>query len=259
MAPTDSAHRRAPAPDSQPLIGRHAVAAAWANPARRIHALYCTQNAWNQLAPARAAAEAAGLSRPAPTIGHRKMVDSYAPAGTVHQGFALVCDPLPEPEPAAWLAEAGEKADLAVMLDRVTDPQNVGAVLRSAAAFGASALILQGRHSPPVTPALAKAASGAVEYVPILRPVNLARCLESFAEAGWQRLALAGEAPVRLDARPSAAASVLVLGAEDRGVRPGVRAACDALVRLPAGGPVAELNVSAAAAVGLYELARRRA
>jgi 23S rRNA (guanosine2251-2'-O)-methyltransferase len=142
------------------------------------------------------------------------------------------------------------------MLDQVTDPQNVGAILRSAAAFGAKGVILQARHAPALSGALAKAAAGAVDHLPHAEEVNLSRALERLADLGWRAVGLAGEATEALadvlDARPT----VLVMGSEGEGLRRLVAEHCDALARIPMPGGFESLNVSAAAAVALYEASR---
>ena len=175
------------------------------------------------------------------------------PAGAVHQGVALEGAPL---EPLA-LEELAEPAEgLILMLDQVTDPQNVGAIFRSAAALGARGLILQDRHAPPLSGALAKAAAGAVDRLPHARVVNLSRALEQLADLGWRAVGLDGGAEETLEAVLDARPTVLVLGSEGEGLRRLVAEHCDALARIPMPGGFESLNVSAAAAVALYAAAR---
>jgi 23S rRNA (guanosine2251-2'-O)-methyltransferase len=173
------------------------------------------------------------------------------PADAPHQGVVIEVEPLED----VWLDEivagAGDRAVLLV-LDQVTDPHNVGAILRSAAAFGAVGIVTQDRHSPPESGALAKAASGALETTPWVRAVNLARALEEIAEAGFWRIGLTGDADTELKEALGPERVALVLGAEGPGLRPNTREHCDSLARLPITSAVESLNVSNAAAVALY-------
>lgn len=249
-----------PKPAASPLLyGVHAVAAAWLNPERRCRALYVTDSGRDALAEALAAAAAQGLTRPAPTPVDRADLDRRLPTGAVHQGVALDAGPLPELDLDDLLRSVGDQPAFCLLaLDQVTDPHNVGAILRSASAFGALAVIVTDRHAPETTGVLAKAASGALEAVPLVRVVNLARALESLREANVWCIGLdeSGERPLAEIGLTGRVA--LVLGAEGAGLRRLTRERCDALARLPTQGPVGSLNVSNAAAVALYEVARSR-
>jgi 23S rRNA (guanosine2251-2'-O)-methyltransferase len=258
----DQAPGRSGGPDGSVwLHGSHAVLAALANPARRVRRVLLTEAAARAhdaalaALPDRARLDRAGGSR-IETVD-RTEIERILPPGAVHQGIALLTEPLDPPALEDILDAAGPQAVL-VVLDRVTDPQNAGAVLRSAAAFGALAVIAPKDHAPPVTGTLAKAASGAVEIVPLVLVTNLARALETIKQAGFWCLGLDSEAPAPLTGAQEAGRAALVLGAEGAGLRRLTREACDGLYRLPTVPPIASLNVSNAAAVGLYELARTR-
>ena len=229
-------------PNRPRLWGKHAVAAALDNPNRRVLKAWATREAasFMQFPP-----ELQLVMAEAPDLG--RMVPHDAP----HQGVVIEVEPLEDLWLGDLLAEAPERAVLLV-LDQVTDPHNVGAILRSAAAFGAIGIVTQDRHSPPESGALAKAASGALERVPWVRVVNLARALEEIADAGFWRIGLAGEAEGDLQDALGPQRVALVLGAEGPGLRSNTREHCDALSRLPITGDVESLNVSNAAAVALY-------
>lgn len=254
--------RRRPRSGPAPLwlYGVHAVTAALANPNRRPERLVATPEAaqtWGQrLKEARDPAHA-GLA--VETLGRRD-IDALLPEGSVHQGLALRSAPLAQPALedvfAAAAPEAGARRVI-VLLDQVTDPHNVGAVLRSAAAFGALAVVALDKGAPEESGTLAKSASGALEVVPYISVVNLARALDSLKEAGFWCLGLAGEAQQTLAASAPGAAVALVLGAEGSGLRRLTRERCDLLVKLPTRAPIDSLNVSNAAAVALYELLGR--
>jgi len=229
-------------PNRPRLWGKHAVAAALDNPGRRILKAWATR-------------EAAGFMQfpkdlPV-TIADVADLGRLVPNDAPHQGVVVEAEPLEEIWLGDILSEAPERAVLLV-LDQVTDPHNVGAILRSAAAFGAVGIVTQDRHSPPESGALAKAASGALERVPWARVVNLARALDEIAEAGFWRIGLAGEAESDLKDALGPPRVALVLGAEGPGMRQNTREHCDALARLPIGEAVESLNVSNAAAVALY-------
>ena len=256
-------HRRAPGKESgreQPstsrdtwLYGPHAVLAALANPRRRCRRLVMTAAAAD--AHQGALAELGGPS--AETLS-REEIDRLLPPGAVHQGIAVATDPLGEPDLDEVLGTLAEGKGLVIVLDQVTDPHNVGAVLRSAAAFGADAVLLPERHAPGATGVLAKAASGALDLVPLVHVINLARELDRLKAAGFWCVGLDGEADQPIGAADLTGRIVLVLGAEGAGLRRLTRERCDLLVRLPTESRLASLNVSNAAAVALYEIARRR-
>ena len=224
------------------LWGKHAVAAALDNPLRRVLKAWATR-------------ESAGFMRfpkevPV-TLADVADLGRLVPHDAPHQGVVVEVEPLEDIWLGDVLGDAGERA-LLLVLDQVTDPHNVGAILRSAAAFGAIGIVTQDRHSPVESGALAKAASGALERVPWSRVVNLARALEEIGEAGFWRIGLAGEAKMDLKKALGPPRVALVLGAEGPGLRQNTREHCDALARLPIGSTVESLNVSNAAAVALY-------
>jgi 23S rRNA (guanosine2251-2'-O)-methyltransferase len=188
-----------------------------------------------------------------PEIAETTDIARALPQGAVHQGVALRTPPL-EGVGVEDLAEGGSR--LLIVLDQITDPQNVGAIFRSAAAFGAGGVILQDRHAPALAGALAKAATGAVDKVPHARVVNLSRALETLADLGWRAVGLDGSAAETLDAVLDARPTVLVLGSEGEGIRRLVAEHCDVLAKIAMPGGFESLNVSNAAAVALYEATR---
>jgi 23S rRNA (guanosine2251-2'-O)-methyltransferase len=225
--------------------GRHAVAAALANPEREVVRIWAT----------REAAAEVELPKDVPfTFADVADLGRLVPKDAPHQGLVAEVERLDDLLLADVLQDAPERRPLLV-LDQVTDPHNVGAILRSAAAFDALALVTQDRHAPPESGALAKAASGALETVPWVRVVNLARALDEMAEAGFWRIGLTGEAEMSLAEAVGPARVALVLGAEGEGMRQNTEAHCDALARLPISGRMESLNVSNAAAVALYAVA----
>ena len=234
------------------IYGNHAVLAAIDNPQRRLRRLL-------QANPDSEKAARGGSDRPLPrweTVD-RAILDRVAGRESVHQGIAAQVDPLPETdiEDIATLAAERPEAKI-VILDQVTDPHNVGAILRSAAAFGALAVILTERNAAPESGVLAKAASGALEVVPLVRVTNLARAIEQLKAAGFWCAGLAAEGERTLAEARLSGRVALCLGAEGAGLRRLTRTHCDLLVRLPTSGPIDHLNVSNAAAVALYELNR---
>ncbi len=231
------------------LWGRHAVEAALKNPERNHRKLWATREGVESLdgeLPANFPleyAQGADLAR---------FVAKDAP----HQGLVLECDGLDD----VYLEDVltGDVARPIIILDQVTDPHNVGAILRSAAAFDACAIITQDRHAPPESGVVAKSASGALEVVPWVRVVNLARALDEVAEAGYWRIGLTGDGAMALAEALPAGPVALVLGAEGEGMRHNIIQHCDALARLPISRAMESLNVSNAAAVALYAVATRQ-
>lgn len=244
-----SAHSSRPDARLVRLWGRHAVTAALANPAREVKRIWGTREALNALE----------LPPVMPiTPASPQELAAMIPAGAPHQGLVIEAEPLPD----RWLTEfldpdVDDKRPLLV-LDQVTDPQNVGAILRSAAAFDAVAIITQDRHSPPESGTIARAASGALETVPWVRVVNLARALDELAEGNYWRIGLAGEAKDTLADAVTNVRPALVLGAEGAGMRPNTADHCDQLARLPISTQMESLNVSNAAAIALYAAAQAR-
>lgn len=242
MTRRKKSHQGHGTPNRPRLWGKHAVGAALDNAERKVLRAWATREtaAFMQFPK-----EVAVTLAEAPDLG--RLVPHDAP----HQGVVVEVEPLEE----IWLGDllnfAGERAVLLV-LDQVTDPHNVGAILRSAAAFGAVGIVTQDRHSPPESGVVAKAASGALERVPWARVVNLARALEEIGEAGFWRIGLTGDAEMDLASALGPPRVALVLGAEGPGLRPNTRDHCDSLARLPITDAVESLNVSNAAAVALY-------
>ena len=262
----DRPQPRAPGTVPTPSVGRalmlygvHAVTAGWLNPARNCRHLYGTQPALEAFATTADEARRLGLKRPQPIPVDRDAIERMLPQGAVHQGLALDSEPLPELGLEDVLISIGAEPAILVLLDQVTDPHNVGAILRSAAAFGAKGVIVQSRHAPEISGVLAKSASGAVDVVPMLHETNLSRAIERLREEGFFVAGLAEEGEAELGDVDFGGRVVLALGAEGEGLRRLVAEHCTALVRLPTQPPIGSLNVSNAAAIGLYEIARRRA
>ena len=232
------------------IFGVHAVEAALSNPRRAITKVYLTENAERRLQSVLSARRLAH-ERVLPRELDRKLGPD-----TVHQGAMLEAEPLPEPT-LEDLAAVGSGRPI-VVLDKDTDPHNVGAILRSAAVFGAAGLVMTRRHSPPLGGALAKAASGALEHVPVALVQNLARALSELKDLDVILVGLDGSASDPLETLAWPVQTALVLGAEGKGLRELTRASCDRLCRIATDGPLGSLNVSNAAAVALHLAATRR-
>jgi 23S rRNA (guanosine2251-2'-O)-methyltransferase len=238
-------HQGRATPQRPRLWGKHAVGAALDNPERKV------VRAW----ASRETAAFMQFPKDVPvTLAEAPDLGRLVPHDAPHQGVVIEVEPLEEAGLDELLGNPADRAMLLV-LDQVTDPHNVGAILRSAAAFGAIGIVTQDRHSPPESGTVAKAASGALERVPWVRVVNLARALEEIGKAGFWRIGLAGDAEADLAQALGPKKIALVLGAEGAGLRPNTREHCDALARLPITDAVESLNVSNAAAVALYAAA----
>ncbi len=234
------------------LYGLHAVSAALANKKRRPERLICTSAVAKEL-------ESRQLTtRIKPEILETAEITALLPPNAVHQGVLLKAPALHEPDLEDTLAQAAALGRNIALLDQVTDPHNVGAILRSAAVFGIQTLIMTDRNSPPQTGVLAKSASGALEDVAICRVGNLARAMETIIKQGFMLIGLDGDSDTDLKDLDLSGPTALVLGAEGAGLRRLTRENCDWLAKLPASGPMRSLNVSNAAAVAFYELARSK-
>jgi len=230
------------------LWGRHAVEAALMNPERSHRKLWATREGIASLNGELPADFPVEYAQPADLA---RLVARDAP----HQGLVLECAPLED----IFLEDVlnGDPSRPIIILDQVTDPHNVGAIMRSAAAFNACAIVTQDRHAPPESGTVAKSASGALEVLPWVRVVNLARALDEIAEAGYWRIGLDGEASATLAEALPTGPVALVLGAEGEGMRHNIMQHCDALARLPISEAMESLNVSNAAAIALYAAATR--
>jgi len=228
------------------LYGWHTVKAALENPTRRIRHLWATPNA------ARRLAEDGIALKVTPEVVRPDALAQRLGPEAVHQGLLAEADPLPSPGIEDLPADG-----VVLVLDQITDPHNVGAVLRSAAAFSVAAAVTTARHSPEATGVLAKAASGALEYVPLVLVQNLARALAELQERGFLRVGLDSTGTADLAAAELKAPLALVLGAEGKGLRQLTRATCDLVARLDLPGAIKSLNVSNAAALALYVVNRK--
>ncbi|WP_375409205.1 23S rRNA (guanosine(2251)-2'-O)-methyltransferase RlmB [uncultured Methylobacterium sp.] len=236
-----------PSGDHVVLYGWHPVSQALANGDRHLHRLLATENAL-----ARLSAEIGDL-RIAPELVRPSAINALLGADAVHQGLYLEADPLPGPD----LEDLPDDA-LLLALDQITDPHNVGAIVRTAAAFGVAGIITTARHSPTATGVLAKSASGGLEHVPLVVVRNLAEALIELGERGFTRIGLDSDAETPLDAVGPQRPAVIVLGAEGKGLRQRTRDCCDVLARIAFSGEIRSINVSNAAAITLYALSTRK-
>jgi 23S rRNA (guanosine2251-2'-O)-methyltransferase len=232
------------------LYGIHPVRAALANPRRKVHRAVLTEHAATSIGRSL-------LGRVRHEIVPADAVARLVPAGAVHQGAALSCDPLRGWDLEDVISRKSEERRIVLVLDQISDPHNVGAILRSAAAFGAAAVVVQDRHAPPESGALAKAASGALDIVPYIPVVNISRTLEELGRLGFWRIALAGDGDQSISEAAPRGDVTLVLGSEGAGLRRLVRERCDATAVIPVAPEIGSLNVSNATAIALYELRRQ--
>ncbi len=231
------------------IYGIHAVTEAWNNPNRFINSLYITEQALQNFDMG------ASVKRPESTIVAKEQLDKAFPHGAVHQGIALNCAPLEEMSAGDFVRSAANKdKSVILMLDQVTDPHNVGAIIRSASAFGADGIIMQRKHAPELTGVLAKTACGGVEHMAVAYETNLSRAIEELQEGGFFVYGLDERGEKNIGEINTDGKTVLVLGAEGSGLRRLVADHCDEMVKLPTQPPIASLNVSNAAAVALYAL-----
>jgi 23S rRNA (guanosine2251-2'-O)-methyltransferase len=244
----DAERRRGEPGDPIILYGWHTVTAALANPARRFRKLFVTENALRRLTDENIALPLA------PDVVRPGALAARLTPDAVHQGLLAEADPLPSPD-----IDDVDASGIVLVLDQITDPHNVGAMLRTAAAFAVKAIVTTARHSPDATGVLAKSASGALELVPIAIVQNLARALAALKERGFLVVGLDGNAPDDLAALPLQAPLALVLGAEGKGLRQLTGETCDRLARLDLPGEIKSLNVSNATALALYIASRATA
>ena len=246
--------RRQPEPASGSfwLYGIHAARAALGNPQRKVLRARIVEPVWQQLK------DKFGTETPS-QICPADQISQLVPPGAVHQGVALLCEPLPPVDLGEFLAATQSGMRRIAVLDQITDPHNEGAILRSAAAFGFAAVVVQTRHSPPETGVLAKAASGALDLVPRIAVVNIARALEEMGRAGVWRVALAADGAEDIRDALTGRDLAVVLGAEGSGLRRLVRERCDTSAYIPMTSAMQSLNVSNAAAIVFYEIARATA
>ncbi len=237
------------------LYGHHATRAAILNPNRIIHAIYATKDQADRVDEWVQAAQNAGIKRPPIHMPSLDAFGAACPPGAVHQGVGVQAEPLPEIDLEDILRETPPDAPLVfVMLDQVTDPHNFGAILRSACAFGAVAVLVQRRNAPELTALVAKIACGAVDHIPVVTETNLSRAIEKVKEHHISVMGLDERGDHVIGDVKHTGRIMIVLGAEGEGLRRLVRDHCDHLVRLPTKEPIASLNVSNAAAVALYAL-----
>jgi 23S rRNA (guanosine2251-2'-O)-methyltransferase len=259
------AHQAGPAshketPKGPPWIyGRHAVIAALENPDRNCHRLMVTQDFVKSHGDElEKALRSTNRKRPDPEVQDRRIIEDML-QGAVHQGIALQADPLPRISLEDILDDLSDSPSaLVIALDQATDPQNIGAVLRSAAAFGASGVIIPDKNAPETTATMAKTACGALERIPFIRVTNLSRSMDQLRESGFWSVGMDGYAEQMISKVDLKGKVLLVMGSEGTGLRRLTKEKCDFLAKIPISQAVESLNLSNATAVALYEIARQR-
>ncbi len=239
------------------MFGTHAVREAWLNPVRSINALYLTQQAFSDFEDTLHEARKKNLKRPDPVRVEKDLIDKIVSKGAVHQGIALSCGPLEEYDVQDLMIKShNQDRTVLAILDQVTDPHNVGAILRSASAFGIDGIIMQKKHAPSLEGVLAKTACGAVDNIPVASAVNLSREIKALQNDGFFVFGFDEHSDVSIKTMDIPDKCVIVLGSEGNGIRHLIKESCDQLVKLPTQGRIGSLNVSNAAAIGFYVLGR---
>ena len=235
------------------IFGTHAVTEAWLNPKRNINALYLTEKSYPNFEPLIHKARKLGINRPEAKIVEKNIIDISLNADTVHQGIAINAQLLPEIDISDIIhKETKSDRDVILILDQVTDPHNVGAIIRSACALGAKGIIMQKKHAPELKGVLAKIACGALDHLDIAMETNLSRSIEKLQNHGYFVLGLDERGAENIGDINMSDKIALILGAEGSGMRALLKDKCDNLVKLPTNIPIASLNVSNAAAISLY-------
>lgn len=242
------------------IYGFHAASEAWLNDEREIKALYLTEQASRGFEDTLSKGKKMRLSRPSPTIIEKHKLDKILPRGAVHQGVAITCSPLEESDIQDFIIKShSQDKTVIAILDQVTDPHNVGAILRSASAFGLDGVVMQKKHAPILDGVLAKTACGAVDHIAVAQATNLSRAIKELQDEGFYVIGLDERGTHEIGKLDLKAANdkikiAVVLGSEGDGIRRLIKESCDELTRLPTGGSIASLNVSNAAAVTFYAL-----
>ena len=229
------------------LYGRHAVIAAIKNPRRKISKLLCTKENFEEIKKINPQTNT--------QVVERKEIDKLLPIDSVHQGFAAFCSELPAVSIEELITTANKLENCHVLiLDQVTDPQNIGAIIRSAVAFNTLALIIQDKNSPQETGSMAKASAGMIEHLPIIRVTNLSRTINQLKDAGFWTIGMDGYAKTSVSELKKGGKNAIIMGSEGKGMRRLVEENCDITIRLPMNEKVESLNVATAAAIVLYEI-----